>query len=228
MSHHDHEHPALPRRVEVVGSGEVSGTPDVVRLRLGLTAVAPDVASALGRTGELVTAVGAAVRRHGVADADIVSAGADVSAHWDQRAERHEGYEAHHRLTVVVRELASLDPVVAAVAEAAGAGLSIDGIGLELADPAPLEVRARAAAFADARAKAAQFADLAGSRLGAVLDVTEGAAAPVRPFPRGGMPRAMAASASMPVEAGEYTVSATVTVAFALLEGEAEPARAPE
>lgn len=215
----DHQRtPALPRRVEVVGAGEVSGTPDVVRLRLGLSATAPDVAAALGRTGALVTAVGAAVRRLGVADADIVSSGANVSAHWDPRAERTDGYEAHHRLTVVVRELSRLDPVVAAVAEAAGDGLSIDAIGLELADPRPLAERARAAAFADARTKAEQYAALAGARLGPVLDVVEGAVGPGRPQPPMGIARAMAASASMPVEAGELAVAATVTVAFALVD----------
>ena len=76
--------------------------------------------------------------------------------------------------------------------------------------------QARAAAFEDARAKAEQYASLAGRPLGPVLRVTE---QPERGIP---VPRFAAANAAidagagMPVEAGESTVTATVTVRFSL------------
>ncbi|WP_141846033.1 SIMPL domain-containing protein [Lapillicoccus jejuensis] len=230
MSHH-HEHDHGPdddgRRVEVVGTGEASATPDVVRLRIALTARAGDVAAALRATGALVTAVGAAVRAQAVDPADVASTGAHVQPHWDRDGQRITGYEAGHQLTLVVRDLDRLDPVVDAVAQAAGDGLRIDDIGLEVADASALRERARAAAFADARAKAEQYAVLAGAALGPVLAVAEGGARVPGPRP---MAREMvaAASASMPVEAGQYGVSASVAVAFALVTAPTDRSTTPE
>lgn len=219
MSHHEDEHhghdPRADRRVEVVGTGEAAAAPDVVRLRIALSARAGDVAAALRATGALVTAVGSAVREQGVDPADVASTGAHVQPHWDRSGQRITGYEAGHQLTLVVRDLDSLDAVVDAVAQAAGDGLRIDDIGLEVADASALRERARAAAFADARAKAEQYAALAGATLGPVLAVVETGGRVPGPRP---MAREMvvAASAAMPVEPGQYGVSASVTVAFAL------------
>ena len=85
-----------------------------------------------------------------------------------------------------------------------------------MADPAPLLERARTAAFEDARAKAEQYA--APRRPAA----RPGAAGHRGAGPRDARCRRFAAKAAMdvgggmPVEAGESTVTATVTVRFGL------------
>jgi len=106
------------------------------------------------------------------------------------------------------------DEAGAALAEAAGDGFGLDGVTLEVTDPEPLLERARKAAFADAHHRAAQYARLAGRRLGAVTEVTE-TVAPGAPLPR---PKLFArdAAAAMPVEPGESTTTASVVVRFAL------------
>ena len=221
MSHHEGGHDGhdaqADRRIEVVGTGEAGATPDVVRLRLSLSARADDVAAAMRATGSLVTAVGAAVREQGVDPVDVASTGAHVQPHWDRDGQRITGYEAGHQLTLVVRDLDRLDPVVDAVARAAGDGLRVDDIGLEVADASALREAARAAAFADARAKAQQYAALAGARLGPVLGVAEGGGRVPGPRPMAAEATAFARSAAMPVETGRYGVSASVTVVFALV-----------
>lgn len=205
------------RRIDVVGSGRASATPDVVRLQLGLRADASDVASALRGTGDLVTALGAAAREQGVSPADISSSGAGVHPRYDRDGQRVVGYQSFHQLGVLVRATDRVSALVEAVAAVAGNALSIDAISLEIADTAALEQEARDAAFAHARSKAEQYAALSGARLGLVLAVTEGGVAARES--RGRMKLdavAMAGSASMPVEAGEHTVTATVTVSFAM------------
>lgn len=204
------------RRVEVVGTGRASATPDVVRLLLRLTVDAPDVAAALRAVGAQVTGIGATAREHGVAATDIASSGAGVHPRHDRDGQHVVGYQAFHQLAVLVRDPARVGDLVDRVAELAGNALSVDAISLELADTAELAVAAREAAFADARAKAGQYAELAGARLGDVLTVSESATGPShRPMGKG---RSMAfeAASALPVEAGEHTLTASVVVAFAL------------
>jgi len=209
--------PGRSPRVEVVGTGTASATPDVVRLALGVRCEAEGVGPALAQAASAVRGVSAAAREHGLADADIASTGASVQPRWDREGTRVTGYTAHHHLTLRVRRLERLGDLVDAVAAASGNALVIDSIALELAERGPLQAQARAAAFADAQAKASQYADVAHASLGRVLSVVELAGAVPRPGP---MPMAMARVAAepagMPVEAGEQTVTVSVQVAWAL------------
>ncbi|HMT31827.1 MAG TPA: SIMPL domain-containing protein [Dermatophilaceae bacterium] len=212
------EHRPRPARVEVSGSGSASATPDVVRLALGIRCDADGVAAALTSAAGVLRAVSAAARAHGVADRDIASQSASVQPRWDKDGTAVVGYTAYHSVAVHVRALGDLNALVDAVAAAAGNSLVIDGISLDLSDRAPLEVTAREAAFAAAKAKAQQYAVLSGASLGRVLAVTEGAVGfgggPMREV-RYAM--ASADSGGMPVEAGEHTVTATVSVSWELV-----------
>lgn len=202
------------RVVQVTGSGRASATPDVVRLALGVTCDGDDVSSALRQVGERVQAIGAAARSQDVRTADISSTGAGVHPRHDRDGQRVVGYQAFHRLAVMVRDVDRVGAVVDAVAGVAGNSLTVDSIQLDLSDVSSLQDEARSMAFLDARAKAGQYAALADASLGAVLSVVEGAVAGAGPRPM--MRTAMAAAASMPVEAGEQSVTATVTVTWAL------------
>lgn len=216
-----------PPRVQVNGTGTASATPDVVRVALGIRVDADGVAAALGHAAETVRGVTAAAREHGLADRDIASTSASVQPRWDRNGARVIGYTAYHQLSLIVRRLGDLNGLVEAVATAAGNALVIDGITLELADQAPLAEQARAAAFADARAKAGQYAALAGAHLGRVLDVAEGGGGFEMPRPmyaRRMMAGAADSAASMPVEAGEHAVTASVVATWELLDGEQPPA----
>ena len=199
----------------MTGSGKSTATPDVVRLALGVTCDGDDVSSALRLVGERVQAIGAAARSQDVRAADISSTGAGVHPRYDRDGQRVVGYQAFHRLGVMVRDVDRVGAVVDAVAGVAGNSLSVDSIQLDLSDVSALQDEARSAAFLDARAKAGQYAALSDAVLGEVLSVIEGAVAGGGPRPM--MAMAMAArDSAMPVEAGEQTVTATVTVTWAL------------
>ncbi len=199
----------------MTGSGRATATPDVVRLALGVTCDGDDVSSALRLVGERVQAIGAAARSQDVRAADISSTGAGVHPRYDRDGQRVVGYQAFHRLGVMVRDVDRVGAVVDAVAGVAGNSLSVDSIQLDLSDVSALQDEARSSAFLDARAKAGQYAALSDAVLGEVLSVIEGAVAGGGPRPM--MAMAMAArDSAMPVEAGEQTVTATVTVTWAL------------
>src|SRR6478735_2086485 len=187
--------------VEVIGSGTASAVPDVVVLDARVQCEANDVAGALGAaTGRVTTAL-QAVADHGVAAPDRRTTGMGVSTRWDRDGHGVVGYTAFQSLRLLVRDRDRVGELIKALARAAGDAFGLDGVTLEVADPAPLLERARTAAFD-------------GRPLGPVLRVTE--------EPDRGMPvprfaaKAVDVAGGMPVEAGESTVSATVTVRFGL------------
>ena len=209
-----------PSRVEVTGTGTASATPDVVRVALGIRCDSEGVAAALSKVAATVRQVSAAARANGLADRDIASTSASVQPRWNNDGSAVAGYTAYHQLTLLVRSLPSLNDLVDAVADAAGNHLVIDGITLDLAERGPLALHARGAAFDDAHAKAAQYAALAGARLGRVLAVVEGdGGAGFEPMAgrRDAMMSMKASGGGLPVEAGEHSVGATVRVAWELL-----------
>lgn len=202
------------RTVTVTGSGTASVSPDVVRLDLRVGHDAPDVAAALSGAASGVTAVGATVREHGVADADIRTLDTNVHQRFDNTG-APVGFTAQQRLGVTVRELAAVGAILESAAARIGNALLVDGVRLDVADRSEGMHRARDAAFADARAKAEQYAALSGARLGGVLGVAESGAVPVA-GPRMAFAARDVAAASMPIEGGDLELHASVTVTWQL------------
>ena len=202
------------RTVTVNGSGRASVSPDVVRLDLRVGHDADDVAAALAGAAEGITRVGAVVRDHDVADADLRTLDAGVNQRWDNTGTA-VGFTAQQRLAVTVRRLESVGEILEAAASAVGNALLVDQVRLDVADRSDGLRRARDAAFADAEDKARQYAVLSGAELGAVLGVAEAGAVPAQ---RSAM-KLMAASmdaGGMPVEGGDLDLGAAVTVTWQL------------
>ena len=202
------------RTVTVTGNGRAAVSPDVVRLDLRVGHDAGDVAAALSGASEGITRVGAVVRDHGVADADIRTLDAGVNQRWDNTGTA-VGFTAQQRLAVTVRRLESVGEILEGAASAVGNALLVDQVRLDVSDRSEGLRRARDAAFADAEDKAGQYAVLSGAELGAVLGVAEAGAVPVQ---RSAM-KLMAASmdaGGMPVEGGDLDLGAAVTVTWRL------------
>lgn len=198
--------------VEMTGTGTASGPPDVVVLDLSVRATGSAVAKALGSADEAMTGIVEHARGQGIAATDLQTTGASVYPQHDRDGVRTLGYVATQSLRVRLRDREGVGPLISACSRIAGNALTIENIGLQIGDTAELTNQARAAAFADARTKAQQFADLAGRALGQVIFVAD---APIGPGPvRYARMAAMAADSAggMPVEMGEHSVSATVTV----------------
>lgn len=123
-------------------------------------------------------------------------------------------YRVSNTVSIVVRDLAKVGPVLDA-AVAAGAN-NVWGVSFGLDKPEGLEPEARAKAMADARARAEALAKLAGRTLGEVVSVSDS------PSGGGGHPmfaQAMAKDGfATPIEAGEVAVSAQVQVIYRFAE----------
>jgi uncharacterized protein YggE len=206
---------APARTIAVSGSGEASAAPDVASLGLGVAVRRPTAGEAFAAAAEAARAVLKALTDSGLAAADMQTADISLSPAWspgpDGQPPRPDGYEARHTLRVTVR---ALDRLGATLDAAAAAGATdIGGIVFDIADRSALLAEARRAAVADARAAAALLAEAAGARLGAPLAIAEGGQGGPWPVMRAQMDMAPAAS---PVAPGQTTVSAHVSITFAL------------
>jgi uncharacterized protein YggE len=124
---------------------------------------------------------------------------------------RLTGYRASQSLGVRLRQLDQLGPLIDAAVEAGATG--VNDVSLGLADAASAEAEALALAVSDARARAAQLAEAAGVRLGALLALsTVSAAQPPRPMMR----MAAAELAGTPIAEGSAEVIVEVVAAFAI------------
>lgn len=83
------------------------------------------------------------------------------------------GYEVSNNVTVLVRDLESIDDVIDGAVEAGGDSIRFDGLSFTLEDSAELMKDARAAAVAELKAKAGELASLGGVELGEIVYLSE-------------------------------------------------------
>ncbi|MGD9792254.1 MAG: SIMPL domain-containing protein [Acidimicrobiia bacterium] len=209
--------PDRPPTVRVVGIGSVTAPADLMTANLAVEITRPTAADAMGEASRSTRVLLEALASTGVDAADATTTSiALYPAHdpnvYPAQTERITGYVATSELAVVIRTPPQAGAVLDAAATAVGDALRIRNVGFAIADPAHLMIAAREMAMSDAKGRAWQLATAAGTRLGKVLRIEEGA-------DRSGPPmgRLMSAKATaMPVIAGSESVDVTVTVVFAL------------
>jgi uncharacterized protein len=204
--------------VTVAGTGRAGRPAELAQATFVAEAVRESAAEARSAAAEIAGAVVAALRAAGVAEADLRTAGLDVSANWEHDGVRmvRNGFTVTNRIGVTVRDLEAVGRVLDAGLEAGATGL--DGVTFLLDDEAAPAEQARRAAVADARRRAETIADALGGRLGPLRGITEGAASVPSPFPQGRL-MALAADGTSPtpVMPGRIEVSVAVTAEWELL-----------
>lgn len=201
----------------VTGTGEVAVAPDMARISLGVIQEAETAAEAVRAMSADMEKVLASLAAAGIAPQDIKTSGLRIDLRQDYNqgtgVTHIIGYLAATDVMVQVKALDTLGQVLDSVVQD-GAN-QMNGLTFDLQDRKPVLDDARRAAVADARDKAALFADAAGVTLGRIVRLTESGGVSV-PQPMFRM--AMDSAESVPVAAGQITISADVTVDYALTE----------
>jgi uncharacterized protein YggE len=177
---------------------------------LVVRASAGTVAEATSKVNTDMDAVLKALKDAGIADADIQTAGYNVSTSQD-RDGKPSGYEVFNTVRVRIRDLTKVGTTIDA-AIAAGAN-QVYGINFTLADEQPAQTQARTAAVADAKARATELATAAGVSLGDLVQISNvitGGPIPLAVEGRGGM-NAMSAA---PMQPGELDVTMQVQLVY--------------
>jgi uncharacterized protein YggE len=209
-----------PAIVTVAGTGRASRAADIAEATFVVESLRPTAAEARASAALIAAAVLDAVRGAGVADADLHTAGLDLSPTWEHDGSRmvRTGFSVTNRIAATVRDLDGVGRVLDAGLGAGATGL--DGVRFRLADEATASEEARRNAVADARLRATTIAAALGGRLGRLAAVSEGA--PVGPAPMREARMSFAAAAAdapTPVLPGAVEVAVTVSAAWELETG---------
>lgn len=206
------------RTVTVVGTGKVTGAPDVLAADVGIEAQAADVSTALDEASAKVKSVTDAVLAGGVEDrSDVQTQQVSISPQYSNPApgtsSTISGYQATNTIRITIRDVSKASAVLSTAADAGGNNTRISNIAFSIDDDSELLKKARTAAFDDARSRAQQYAELADDDLGKVLTIDEASSSQTQPATGRVQSDAVAA---VPIEPGEQTLSFTVTVKYAL------------
>ena len=219
------------RTIRVTGTGEASAPSDEARVVVSFTTEGPSAAEALAQHAVEVDRVQALLAARGIGDDQVTLNRASVSpargsggrgAMGDDEGE----VSVSRQLTIRTADLGGVPELIAALStDAEDDALAVQvrnvNASYRLADDAALREEALRNAVEDARTRAALLAEMAGIRVGAVLDIGELGAG----F-GGGFEQLMGASMALQMEGGgmdgmgqgEHTVSAMVVVTFVIEE----------
>ena len=203
--------------IEVQGSAELSIPADLARVTFAVETRAVTAADAAAENADLMDAVLRSLRAGGFTRLRLETFGYALRPEYsfgEDRTRTIEGYTAVNNVQATISDVEAVGGVIDA-AIAAGAN-RIGSISFDTEDTSEARSQALAEAVTAAREEARTIARSLGHELGPALEVRGGAERPSpRPMDMGAMAM-RAEGAPTPIEAGEHTVRASVTVRFAL------------
>jgi uncharacterized protein len=203
------------RTIEVSGDGETQAAPDQATLQLAIETHATTAAQAAGSNGVLAQKVRNALKATFGNRGKLWTGGYSLYPDYSEPRNGGEakilGYRAQNSITVQTGALDLVGPLIDA---AIGAGANrVDSLAYDLRDNTQARDEAIAKAAKDAQAQAQALASALGVKLGPVLKATT--ISESRPVPVMRMQAtAMMRSEATPIEAGQVTVPATVSLSY--------------
>lgn len=221
-----HMHPGGPMhgpmqagmaKVTAQGEGRASVAPDLATVGLGVTTQAPTAAQAMADNAARQTQVIEALKAQGVAAEDLQTQGLSlypVQTQAEGKPPTITGYQAQNIVSVRVRDLTRLGPLLDAMV---GAGATdVQGVSFSREDDSAALDEARTAAVTDARRRAEVMAAAAGMALGPLVTLAEGGMQN-GPVPMMAMARDSAYGGATPVETGQLQLTAQVVGTWMLV-----------
>lgn len=207
-------------KLTVQGTGQATGTPDLLTVALQVSASGPSATAALSKDNALAGAVVNAYKAGNVAEKDIQTANLSLQPQYvyPRGVPTLTGYQVNNTITATLHDVSSAGAVIDAVVTAGGNAVQIQSIGFSSSDPSQVGAKARGRATAQAVARAKALALAAGDRLGPLCSLTDQPSVSVIQ----GEPSNLAfsdsgaATAPVPIEAGTQKQSAHVTLVYAL------------
>lgn len=206
--------------VNVVGKGEISVTPDIAYISIGVNTQAETAQSAQKANAAIMQKLNKLLKdTWGIADKDVKTAQFYVQPNYsysEKEGQKIKGYNAHHTLEVSYRDLTKVGELLDAASKA-GAN-NIDNVRFSVENSDKYETQVIEKAMANADLKAGSIAKAAKRQLGIVLVVSQGDnSSPVVFYAQNEMAKSMdSAGAPTRVEPGEIKVSTQLSVQYEL------------
>jgi uncharacterized protein YggE len=210
------ENAALTGTITMDGRGTVSVAPDMAVITARVVTISKTAADALaGNTSDLAKVI-EQIKAAGIEAKDIQTSGFAIYPRYERvtdnsnRQPNITGYEVRNGVEINVRDLTKLGDLLTGVVDS-GAN-SVDGIRFQVSDPDEKLDEARKRAVQEAKHKASIFAEAAGVELGGIVSISETGIQMPRPVMMRAEGMMMAKADAVPIEAGEETISASVTI----------------
>jgi uncharacterized protein YggE len=206
-----------PPTIEVSGSASVPVPADVARVSFAVETRGKQAAAAASENAQTMSRVIDALRAASLPGLHIETFGYSLTPEYltaspqGDRTRVIDGYTALNNIRVTVTDVQAAGKVMDT---AIGAGANrVSGLSFEASETADARREALTRAVSEARTQAQAIADALGRELGPPVEIRGGAQQP-QPRPQGVM--MMARDMATPIEAGDQTVTASVTIRFAL------------
>ncbi len=207
--------PANVRTITVSGSGKVFIEPDIAYINIGVHTEGEDASTALDNNTSQVQKVIDAIKAQGVDAKDIQTTSFNIypSQQYGPNNEiTSTRYMVDNMVYVTVRDLTKLGTLLETVVSS-GAN-SINGINFDAADKSASQTAARKQAVDNAKALAQELASAAGVQLGNVYSISASVNNVYPMFDYGKGAGMAAASAEVPIQTGQISVTADVNMVF--------------
>lgn len=199
--------------IVATGQAEIKAAPDVAYVTLAVVTQAAQAAEAARENATATTKVINAIVSSGVPRENIQTTGYSVSAVMDYKVSPPTtvGYSVTNQVQVKLTDLTKVGALID-TAISAGAN-SVQGVRFTIENETRLRQQALVQAIQNARQKATAMADALGVKLGRVTSAVESGGISPPPV----MYAARAEGAETPILPGEVTVTASVTLNYAIL-----------
>jgi len=209
---------ASQRTLNVTGAGQVSLTPDIAYIYVGVHSENASASDAMTENNSRTQVMIEALKKAGIDEKDIRTTNFSIwqQDKYDPLTGQPSGvkvYSVDNTVYVTVRKLESLGSLLDTLVKA-GAN-NINSIQFDVADKTAAIKQARDAAVQDAKTQAQELAAVAGVTLGEITSVSfyEATSSPVMDgFGKGGGGGAEAAA--VPIQPGQMTLTVTVSMTY--------------
>jgi len=202
------------RTIEVTGNAQAEAAPDLATLQVTIETHAGTAADAAGSNGHLAQKVRDALRDKLADKGTMWTGGYSLYPEYNESRPTGKpeitGYRAENSITIETGALDLIGPLIDA-AIAAGAN-RVNSLDYSLRDNITARSDAIARASKDAQTQAQALARALGVKLGSIMRAST--VAEIRPVPVMKAEMAMARSAPTPIEPGQVTVPATVSLTY--------------
>ena len=200
------------------GVGLVKGTPDTLRVTLGVETRSASAKDALASNNDKANALIDTLKGKGVEAKDIQTAQLSINPTYDDKGQRITGYQVNNTVTATLHDINGAGGLIDAAAGAVGDAVRVQSIGFSIDDDSNLKAEARTQAVHLAQLQAEQMAKAAGVKLGAIRLISEVPAGSPMPYDQRydsiAKGSAGGGAAPAPVMPGPQELSLTVDVVW--------------
>ncbi|MEW6473680.1 MAG: SIMPL domain-containing protein [Actinomycetota bacterium] len=199
------------------GVGQVKGTPDTLKVTLGVETRSPSAKDALAANNDKANALINTLKEKGVEAKDIQTSQLSIHPTFDDKGQRITGYQVNNTVTATLHDIGGAGALIDAAAGAVGDAVRVQSIGFSIDDDSALKAEARTQAVHLAQLQAEQMAKAAGVKLGRIRSISEVPASGPMPYydqVAHGRAAAPGAAAPAPVMPGQQELSLTVDVVW--------------